>query len=175
MLAVKRKLEEASAEVESLQAGLAAQQELEQLLKLGRTHLQDLRTRLQQTAADRDRLVEELASSRSAHESDTEQLLRQIEEVRGELLQTTSERSQLASQVEEMEGAHRKFAEEREDERDNFTRLLNEASSKQREIMEERAEQQRHIDVLLDAAVRAQSLAHEIIRAHESAGPTKPE
>jgi chromosome segregation ATPase len=182
MFAVKRKLEEASAEVESLQAGLAAQQELEQLLKLGRTHLQDLRTRLQQAAAERDGLKAELSDSRSLYERDTEQLRRQMEEVRGELQNTTgelqnttTERNQLASQLEEKEAAHMRFAEEREDERNTFTRLLNEASSREREILEERAQQQRQIDALLDAATRAQALAHEIVRTHESTGPAKPE
>lgn len=175
MFAVKRKLEEASAEVESLQAGLAAQQELEQLLKLGRTHLQDLRTRLQQAAAERDGLKAELSDRRSLYERDTEQLRRQMEEVRGELQNTTTERNQLASQLEEKEAAHMRFAEEREDERNTFTRLLNEASSREREILEERAQQQRQIDALLDAATRAQALAHEIVRTHESTGPAKPE
>ena len=74
MLGVKRKLEEASGEIEALQSSLASQQELEKLLKQGRAYLQDLRSRLQQTATDRDRLQAELADSVTAHQRDVEQL-----------------------------------------------------------------------------------------------------
>jgi chromosome segregation ATPase len=148
MLVVKRTLEEASAAVESLQSTLAAQQELEQLLKQGRAHLQDLRARLQGAETDRDRLQAELTESRKAHQHDVEQLQRQLDE---------------------QSAAHAQFANERAEERSTFTRLLNEAASKQREMMEEREEQRRHIDALREIGMRAQSLAREIVRAHEGA------
>ena len=117
MLAVKRTLDEASAAVESLQGALAAQHELEQLLKQGRAHLQDLRARLQHTEEERDRFNAELVDSRTAHQRDVEQLQRQLEE------QAT---------------AHTQFAEERANERSTFSRLLNEAESKEREMIQER-------------------------------------
>ena len=74
MLAVKKTLDEASAAVESLQTALAAQHELEQLLKQGRAHLQDLRNRLQQAESERDRLHAELADRRATHQREVEQL-----------------------------------------------------------------------------------------------------
>lgn len=146
MLVVKRTLDEASAAVESLQTTLAAQQELEQLLKQGRAHLQDLRARLQRAETDRDRFHAQLTESRRAHQADVERLQRQLDE------QTA---------------AHAQFADERAEERSTFTRLLNEAASKQRELVEEREEQRRHIDALRGIGARAQSLAREIVRAHE--------
>jgi predicted nucleic acid-binding Zn-ribbon protein len=150
MLVVKRTLDEASAAVESLQATLAAQHELEQLLKQGRAHLQDLRARLQRAETDRDRFQAELTDSQRAHQHDVEQLQRQLDE------QTN---------------AHTQFAEEREHERSTFTRLLNEAAAKERELMEEREAQRRHIDALREAGMRAQKLAREIMRAHENSDP----
>jgi hypothetical protein len=147
ILVVKRTLEEASVAVESLQGALAAQHELEQLLKQGRTHLQDLRARLQRAEDERDQFRTELADSRRMHQRDVDQLQQQLDE---------------------QAGAQRQFAEERETERGTFTRLLNEAASKEREIIEEREQLRQHIDALREAGLRAQALAREIMRAHES-------
>jgi predicted nucleic acid-binding Zn-ribbon protein len=149
MLVVKRTLDDAAAAVDALQSTLAAQQELELLLKQGRAHLQDLRARLQRAEADRDRFHAELTESRHAHQRDIEQHQRQLDE------QTAS---------------HAQFANERADERATFTRLLNEAASKERDLMEEREEHRRHIDALREIGMRAQSLAREIVRTHEDAG-----
>ena len=77
-----------------------AQQQLEKLLKQGRAHVLDLRSRLQQTAADRDRLQAELADSATAHQRDVEQLQRQMDDLRAELQGATAERNRLASQLE---------------------------------------------------------------------------
>src|SRR5688572_10641618 len=60
VLGLKKKLEEAASEFGDLQTNLASQQQLEQLLRQGRIHLQDLRARLQQVTAERDRLVAQL-------------------------------------------------------------------------------------------------------------------
>ena len=153
MLAVKRTLDEASAAVESLQGALAAQHELEQLLKQGRAHLQDLRARLQHAEDERERfradLVESrtaLDESRTAHQGDIEQLQRQLDE---------------------QAAAHAQYAEERTNERSTFTRLLNEAEAKEREMIQERDAQRQQIEALRDAGLRAQALAREIIQAHE--------
>lgn len=151
MLAVKRTLEEASAAVESLQSTLAAQHELEQLLKQGRAHLQDLRARLKHTEDEREQFRAELAESRTAHQRDVEQLQKQVDEQAAAYAQLTGERA---------------------DERSTFTRLLNEAESKEREMIQDRDEQRRYIEALRDAGARAQSLAREIIQAHESVGPS---
>ena len=147
MLAVKKTLDEASAAVESLQSALAAQHELEQLLKQGRAHLQDLRNRMQQVETERDRLRTELADSRAAHQRDVEALHRQ---------------------VDEQTAAQKQAADEREDERSTFTRLLNEAAGRERELMEERERHRQHIDALREAGQRSQALAREIMRAHET-------
>ena len=146
MLAVKRTLDEASAAVESLQGALAAQHELEQLLKQGRTHLQDLRARLQQAEEQREQDRAELVESRTAHQRDAEQLQQQLDE---------------------QAAAHTQFAEERASERSTFTRLLNDAESKEREMVQERDALRQQIEALRDAGMRAQSLAREIIQAHE--------
>lgn len=147
MLAVKKTLDEASAAVESLQGALAAQHELEQLLKQGRAHLQDLRGRLQQVEAERDRLQAELTDSRATHQREVEALQRQ---------------------ADEQTAAQKQFADEREEERTTFTRLLNEAGGRERELMEERDRHRQHIDALREAGLRTQALAREIMRAHET-------
>jgi chromosome segregation ATPase len=185
MLGVKRKLEEASGEIEALQSSLASQKELEKLLKQGRDYLQDLRNRLQQTAADRDglqaerdRLQAELADSATAHQRDVEQLVRQMDGLREELQGATADRNRLASQLDVQEAAHKQFAGQYADERSTFTRLLDEAASIQRELTEEVQEQRRQIHTLRESAMRAQSFARDIIRAHEAAPPLpdqKPE
>lgn len=182
MGALKQKLEEAVGQIDALQTNLASQEQLEQLLKQGRTHLQDLRTRLQQVTAERDRLQAEAIDTKNAHRAEVDelrrQLQRQIDDVRGELQGATAERNRLAAHLEAREAAHKQFAEERSDERSTFKRLLDEATSTQREMTDELNEQRQQIDTLREAAMRAQSFAREIMRAHEAmipAAPAKPQ
>ena len=172
MLALKRKLDEAAADVDSIQSTLASQHDLEQLLKQGRTHLQDLRNRLQQTIGERDRLQAELVESAKAHQQAVEQMERQMDDLRAELKGANAERNRVASQLAEQEASHARFAEERSDERATFKRLLDEASSNQREMMEELDGQRQQLDTLREAAMRAQNFAREIMRAHDSAAPS---
>jgi chromosome segregation ATPase len=176
MLALKQKLDEAAADVDSIQSTLASQHDLEQLLKQGKIHLQDLRNRLQETLAERDRLQADLVESGKAHQRSIEQIERQMDDVRAELQGASAERNRLAAQLAEQEASHARFAEERADERATFKRLLDEASSNQREMMEELDGQRQQLDTLREAAMRAQNFAREIMRAHESAvaSPTKP-
>jgi chromosome segregation ATPase len=176
MLIVKQKLDEAASELETVQSNLASQQDLEQLLKQGRTHLQELRNRLQQTAAERDQLQVQLAESAKAHQHAIEQIERQMDDQREALQAATGERNRVALQFAEQEAAHQRFAEERSAERDTFKRLLDEASFNQRELMQELDEQRQQLETLREAAMRAQNFAREIMRAHESAThpPTKP-
>jgi chromosome segregation ATPase len=174
MLVVKRKLDEVSSEVDSLQSTLASQQDLEQLLKQGKTHLQDLRSRLQQTAAERDRLQAELVESGKAHQRAIEQIEREMEDLREALRGATGERNRVAAQFAEQEASHARFAEERTDERNTFKRLLDEASFNQRELMQELDEQRQQLDTLREAAMRAQNFAREIMRAHDTAPPAPP-
>jgi chromosome segregation ATPase len=169
MLGVKRKLEEASGEIEALQSSLASQEELEKLLKQGRAYLQDLRNRLQQTAGERDRLHGELADSATAHQREVQQLERQMDGLRAEVQGVTEERNRLAAQLGEQEAAHKQIADQWTSERSTFTRLLDEASSIQRELTQEVQEQRQQIHTLRESAMRAQSFARDIIRAHETA------
>ena len=147
MLVVKRTLDEASAAVESLQSALAAQHELEQLLKQGRTHLQDLRARLQRAEDERDRFRTELDDSRSMHQRDLDQL---------------------QHQVDEQAAAHRQLAEERESERGTFTRSLDEAASREREMIEERDQLKQHVDALREAGYARPVAGPRVVRAHEA-------
>src|SRR5918993_4729752 len=174
MVAVKQKLEEAVGQIDALQTTLAAQDQLEQLLKQGRTHLHDLRARLQQVTAERDRLQTEAVDTKNAHRAEVDQLQRQMDDLRAELQGATAERNRLAAHLEEREAAHKQFAEERSDERSTFKRLLDEASSTQREMTEELNEQRQQLDTLREAAMRAQSFAREIMRAHEAIVPADP-
>jgi chromosome segregation ATPase len=174
MVEVKRKLDEAVRDIDTLQTTLASQHDLEQLLKQGRTHLQDLRTRLQQTVAERDRLQAELVDAAKAHQRAVEQIERQMDDLREALQGANAERNRLASQLAEQEASHARFAEERADERSTFKRLLDEASSNQRDMMEELDGQRQQLDMLREAAMRAQNFAREIMRAHDSAA-TSPD
>jgi chromosome segregation ATPase len=199
LLALKQKLEEAVGECEHLQGSLTSQQQLEQLLLQGRTHLQDLRTRLQHMTAERDRLQIELSDRQTAHQHEVERVQiqlgemtnaaflqrmlaeqrdrdtrakqqdqqQQIDALDEQLQNTVAERDSLTAQLEQHEAAHRRFADERADERFTFERLLAEATSNQRDMVQELDEKRQQLETLREAAMRAQSLAREIMRAHE--------
>jgi len=199
LIALKKKLESAVSECEHLQGTLTSQQQLEQLLLQGRTHLQDLRARLQQMTAERDRLQVELGERQTEHQHNVERLQiqlgemtnaaylqrmlaeqrerdmrskqqeqqQQIDALDEQLHSTVAERDGLTAQLEQQEAAHRRFAEERSDERFTFERLLAEATSNQRDMVQELDEKRQQLETLREAAMRAQSLAREIMRAHE--------
>jgi chromosome segregation ATPase len=199
LIALKKKLEDAASECEQLQGTLTSQQQLEHLLQQGRTHLQDLRTRLQQMTAERDRLQIELNDRQTAHQHEVERLQiqlgemtnaaflqrmlaeqgerdmrskqqdqqQQIDALDEQLQYTAAERDGLTAQLAQQEAAHRQFAEERTDERFTFERLLAEATSNQRDMVQELDEKRQQLETLREAAIRAQSLAREIMRAHE--------
>src|SRR4051794_10889770 len=80
VLGIKKKLEEAATECGSLQNSLVSQHQLEHLLKQGRTHLQDLRGRLQQMTVERDRLNGELNDQTTAHQREVARLQIQVDE-----------------------------------------------------------------------------------------------
>src|SRR5688572_29835123 len=75
---LNKELEEAASKFERLERALATQEQLEQLLRQGRSHLQDLRSRLQQMTAERDRLQTELSGHVTAHRLEVEGLQKQI-------------------------------------------------------------------------------------------------
>jgi chromosome segregation ATPase len=199
LLALKQKLEEAVGECEQLQSSLTSQQQLEQLLLQGRTHLHDLRARLQHMTAERDRLQIELSERQTEHQHESERLQiqlgemtnaaflqrmlaeqrerdmrakqqdqqQQIDALDEQLQHTVAERDGLAAQLEQDQAAYRQFADERADERYTFERLLAEATSNQRDMVQELDEKRQQLETLREAAIRAQSLAREIMRAHE--------
>jgi chromosome segregation ATPase len=167
MLALKATLEAAAADCARLQNGLVSQQQLEQLLRQGRTHLQEMRSRLEQSTADRGRLEAEFNDAKSARQREVGDLQAQLGNVREELQQAAAERDRLARQLAEQEAAHKRYVDDRTDERVKFERLLAEATSNQRQMAEELGEHRQQIDTLREAAMRAQSLAREIMRAHE--------
>jgi DNA repair exonuclease SbcCD ATPase subunit len=175
VLALQKNLEEAAGECARLQSAIASQQQLEQLLRQGRAHLQDLRSQLQQITGDRDRLETELRDQKTAHRREVEQLQtqqgEQMDIVREQLRKTSGERDRLARDLAEREAAHQQYAEERADERSTFERLLAEATANQRDMVQELDEQRQEVHTLREAAMRAQSLAREIMRAHEAAPP----
>jgi chromosome segregation ATPase len=144
------------------------QQELEQLLRLGRAHLQDLRARLQLTATEGDRLQAEIADSASAHQRAVDALQGQMDDLRTQFQDAAAERNRMAAQLGEQDAAHQQFAQERADERSTFKRLMDEALCSHREMTEQLEEQRRQIEILHAAAVRAQSLAREIVGVHDS-------
>ena len=151
---LKKKLEDAVDELARLQNNVVAQQQLEQLLKQGRMHLQDLRVRLQQMTGERDRFAMALDEAKTARQRDVEQLQAQLADAKQD--------------IEDREAAHRRFAEERTAERQTLERLLAEATANQRDLVQELDEQRQQVQTLREAAIRAQSLAREIMRAHES-------
>ncbi len=207
VLGLKKKLEEAAGDFGRLQTTLASQQQLEDLLKQGRAHLQDLRARLLQATAERDRLQTEFAEYKDAHQREVDRLQGQIDETTGqalrqqtlaqqreldtlakeqeqrqqiealgdELQKVTAGRDRLAAELEEREATYKQFREERTEERFTFERLIAEATSNQRDMVQELDEKRQQIETLREAAMRSQSLAREIMRAHEQSQPEKSE
>lgn len=233
--ALNEELEEATNKFERLQGALAIQQHLEELLREGRTRLQDLRSRLQEMTAERDVLQTALNDHATAHRLEIEGLQRQIqedardalaqrtlaeqheramlskheeqrqqidalrqqfekttaerdglaarldereremllkeEEQRLQFGRATAERDRLATQLKMREAAEKQFAVERSEQRSTFERLLAEARSTQRDLVQELDEQSQHNRILREAAIRAQSLARQIMDARESVTP----
>jgi hypothetical protein len=107
------------------------QRELERLLLQGRAHLLELRSRQQQTAAERDRLQAERADTENAHQQEVEDLKCQIDALREE--QTTFTRL-----LEEASAIQRELTEEVKEQRQQIHTLRESAMRAQafaREIM----------------------------------------
>ena len=173
MLALKRKLEDAAADVGRVQSTVTSLEKLEQLLKQGRTHLQDLRGRLQEMTAERDQLKTEIGDHQIAHQRTVERLQEQIDEAAKQAFLQKTRAEQLVVQLEEREASYHQFAEERTDERATFERVISEATANQREMVQELDENRQQLETLREAAMRAQSLARQIMRAHEETAADK--
>jgi chromosome segregation ATPase len=205
VLSLKKKLEEAADDFGRLETNLASQQQLEDLLKQGRAHLQGLRAKFLQATAERDRLQAEFTEYKNAHQGEIDRLQAQLAETTGqalrqqtlaqqrerdilakeqeqrqeietlgdELQKVTAGRDRLAAELEEREATYKQFREERTEERFTFERLIAEATSNQRDMVQELDEKRQQIETLREAAMRSQALAREIMRAHELSQPEK--
>ena len=78
-----------------------------------------------------------------------------------------AEREQLAVTLRENDERQKQLAHERAEERKAFERMLEESASHKRDMTAEIDEQRQAIRNLRESAGRAQSLAREIVRAHE--------
>lgn len=176
MLVLQHRLQEAAAECGRLQKAFVSQRQLEELLRHGRAHLQDLRTQLQHMTAERDLLLTQKAAAEERERdlmTNAEDHRRKIKGLQEQLKKTQDERETVTGELEAREKAYKQFAEERADERMTFERLLAEATANQREMAQELDEQRQQIQTLREAAMRAQSLARQIMRAQENALPDK--
>lgn len=200
---LNKDLEAAANKFERLQTALARQEQLEQLLKQGRTHLEGMRSGLQQMIAQRDLLQTTLNEKVAAHQIELDRLHKEIdaarehfaaaaterdglvarleereremlsreEEHRQHFARVTAERDRLATEIETREAAQKQYAAERSEERSAFERLLAEARSNQRDMVQELDEQSEQNKILREAAIRAQALARQIMNTHEPAPP----
>jgi chromosome segregation ATPase len=160
VVALNQELEEAASKFERLQEALATQQHLAQLLKQGQAHLQNLRKQndalrqqVELTTSDRDRLAARLV------------------DLEREVGRATAERDQLSLELEQREAVRQQVAGERSEERSTFERLLAEARSNAREMVQELDEQREQNNILREAAMRAQSLARQIMNTQAPVTP----
>jgi len=126
-LLLKKKLEEAVAEVGRLQSGITAHDELQRLLKQGRTLLQEMRGRLDEVTTDRNRLEGELGDTRT-----------RLAEVESEREKLDGEKYQLQRQFEEALARQREMGEDLDEQRKQIDSLREAAVRAQalaREIM----------------------------------------
>ncbi len=110
------------AERERLQQALAKQSQLEQLLRAGRTHLQDLRTKVKDAEAERERLSTLLGELETAHQ----EARQHPNDLRAQLDETISQRDLLLTRVGELETRHQQQLV------DGQTVLLKEQEAQQR-------------------------------------------
>jgi chromosome segregation ATPase len=115
VLTLKKKLEEAVGEVVRLQSGIAAQEELQRLLKQGRALLQDLRLRMEEVSGERDRLksevddmkaqLEQTESERDRLDTERRHLQRQLEEATDKQREMTEDLDEHRRRIESLRGA----------------------------------------------------------------------
>lgn len=121
--ALNKDLEAAGRKFERVQTALARLEQLEQLLKQGRVHLQDLRSGLQQMTAERDRLQATLNESVATHQLELDRLRNENDAVRQHFAAATIERDSLASRLQERE---REMLAKEEEHRQHFSRVTTE-------------------------------------------------
>lgn len=101
VLDLKRKLEEAANESGRLLSSVTSQQQLEQLLAQGRALLQELRSRLQQITAERDRLVTQLAEREVAHKQFADERTEERFTFQRLLAEATANQRDMAQELDE--------------------------------------------------------------------------
>jgi len=163
LIALKKKLEDAASECEHLEGTLTSQQQLEHLLLQGRTHLQDLRARLQQVTAERDRLQIELSERQTAHQQEAERLQIQL----GEMTNAAFLQRMLAEQRERDMRSKQQDQQQQIDaldeqlqytvaERDSLTAQLAQQEAEHRRFADERADERFTLERLLAEATSNQ-------------------
>lgn len=146
---LQKQLERAAINCATVQQGLATQQQLEQLLRQGRTHLHDLRTRLQQTTAERNQLATELNERKTAYLRELDRLETQLQEAtaQGLLQRTVAEQLENELQLKEQERKEqvdglRNEIQQMTAERDRFATDLAERETTQKELAARLAERE---------------------------------
>jgi hypothetical protein len=160
---LKRTLEEAANECGRLQSSLVSQQQLEQLLKQGRIHLQDLQSRLLLVTAERDQLKTEFTDHKIASQREIERLQTGLEETTREafLQQTRAEQREreMLSKVQEQRHHIDALAEQLHKagaERDRLAAELVEREAAHAQFAEERADERYTFERLLAEATSNQ-------------------
>jgi exonuclease VII small subunit len=140
LLMLESKIKEVETDRQRLEQSLSKLPQLELLLKQGRTHLQDLRAKLEEATKERDRLAAQLGGREVENErlwaeqvqlqqSLTEQQQRDLTGLRIELQEATAARDATAARLAEREGEHerlRSMLDEAIADRERLTAQLNE-------------------------------------------------
>ena len=153
-------------QVEQVEAQRVGLDQLERLLREGRTHLQNLRTQLQQTVSERDRLATQLEETETAHQRQMvaqaaeeaqrqrtlaeqherdlsvkdQEAQQQVDDLQAQLEASAADRDQLTGFLKEAENAHRHFATEVSAERAERDRVLETARLTQKQMAKELAD-----------------------------------
>jgi chaperonin cofactor prefoldin len=170
VLDLKRKLEEAASDFGRLQSSLAPHQQLEQLLRQGRIHLQDLRSRLQQVTVERDRLETEFSDHKTARQGEIDRLQTQVEDARREafLQQTLAEQRERDMLSKNQDQLHQidalgKQLQKAAAERDSLAAQLQEREAVHQQFVEERADERSTFQrVLAEATANQRDMVQEL-------------
>ena len=158
--------------------------QLEQLLKQGRVHLQDLRARLDQATKERDQLVAELKDRDASHEqlwaeqaelqrADAERHARELAGLRAELSEAIVARDAAITKRDELESQMKDAASARTEldetiaARDGLEHQLREADEQRVSLEKALAAAINDVEQLRADADRAAALAREIFEIHQ--------
>ena len=142
---LEAKLEESETDRDRQERALSRLPQLEQLLKQGRTHLQDLRTRLDEATAERNRLAAQLANREVANEelcteqvelqrALTEKQQRELDELRIRVQDANATRDAVAARLHARETEHDRLLAEHQELRTNHEALRTEQAEVRQSI-----------------------------------------